>query len=100
VRVILRAERLGAAAKAERMRKEDLGEQTLARLMTLPKEAKGGGEKGVVSGSVIFERVAAKDAKDCVDEGSKVAEESKEKGAEKGNVAKASLLDRSWKCGR
>lgn len=89
----MRAERLTAAAKAERMRKEELREQTLAKLRGLPKEMekmKAVAAEKPVSGSVVLERAAVEDAKYWEDEGSWVAEESKEKIVEK--VAKPSLL--------
>jgi hypothetical protein len=90
-----RAERLRAAAKTERIRKEDLGEQTLARLRGFPKEAVGKVEKEPVSGSIMLERAAVKDARAWKEEGSEVAEESKKKSVDrrKGSLAKTSLLD-------
>jgi hypothetical protein len=90
-----RAERLRAAARAERIRKEDLGEQTLARLKGLPKKGKVVEEQGLISGTVMLERAAVKDAKDWEEEGSEVAEESKENAVEgkEESVAKTSLLD-------
>ena len=90
-----KAERLRAASRAEGIRKEDLGEKTLGRSKGLPKEGKVVEEQGLVSRTVMLEMAAVKDAKDWEEEGSEIAEESKENAVEgkKESVAKTSLLD-------
>ena len=91
-----RAERLRAATKAERIRKESLGEQTLARLKGLPREGKVVEEQSPVSKALMLERAAVMDAKDWEDEDNNAAAEESMKRAVEGrraNVAKTSLLD-------
>lgn len=80
----------------ERVRREELGEVALAKLrgsvrkdgMKVVREK---GEKAV-SGTVMLERAAVKDARDWEEEGSEVSE-SKEEVVEKIKADKSSLLD-------
>lgn len=95
----IKAERLRASS-GRAVRKEDLGEHVLARLRSLSKEGKAAAvpaaaeKSGLVSGSIMLERAAVKDAKDWEEE-SCVAEGAKEQAVkmEKANAVKGSLLD-------